>query len=109
MLEVLTKEQLGKKRICFGNKKENHFYLQSRLEKGYPKLVSKEGVFQLFLVLSGGSDIRESMKILVWPCGYTMLWLKFGYNMSSCSVYVMPCQIKLSVEPEIKTVTLMII
>ena len=70
MLEVLTKAKLGRKRICFGNKKRDHVYVQSRLEEEYPKLVNLKGVFQLFRALSGGSGVRELTKIPVGPCGY---------------------------------------
>ena len=41
MLEILTKAKLGRKRICFGNKKGDHVYVQSRLEEEYPKLVDR--------------------------------------------------------------------
>ena len=94
-LEVLTKAKLDQKRICFGNKKVDHVNLKK--------------VFQLFRVLSGGGGVRELTKIPVGQCGYLIPWLKFDCNISSCCVYVVPCQMKLSVEAEIKSVTVMIV
>ena len=41
MLEILRKAKLGRKRICFGNKKGDHVYVQSRLEEEYAKLVNR--------------------------------------------------------------------
>ena len=62
--------------------------------------------FQLFRALSGRNSVRELSKIPVEPCGYTIPWLKFDCNISSCCVYVVPYQIKPS---EIKAVTVMIV
>ena len=108
-LEVLTKAKLGRKRICFGNKKKYHVYVQSKLEEEYRRLLNLKGVFQLIRELSGGSGVRELTKIPVGPCGYTIPWLNFDCNISSYCVYVVPSQMKLSVEPEIKAVTVMIV
>ena len=41
MLEILTKAKLSWKRICFGKKKGDHVYVQSRPEEEYPKLVNR--------------------------------------------------------------------
>ena len=35
MLEIVTKAKLDWKRICFGNKKGDHVYVQSRSEEEY--------------------------------------------------------------------------
>ena len=67
------------------------------------------GAFQLFRVLSGESDVRELAKIPVGSCGYKIPWLQLDSNISSCCMYVVPCQMKLSVQPEIKEATVMIV
>ena len=109
MLEVLTKAKLGRKIIGFRNKKGAHVYAQSWLEEEYPELVNLKGAFQLFRALSRGTGVRELIKILVGACRYTIPWLKFDCNIFSCCVYVVPCQMKFSVEPEIKGVMIMIV
>ena len=100
---------MGRERICFGNKKGNHVYVQPRLEEEYPKLVNLEDVFQLFRALRGESVVRELTKIPIGSCGYTIPWLRFDCSISSCCVYVVPCQMELSVEPKIKAVTVTIV
>ena len=93
MLVGLAKEKLDRKRICFANKKG--------LEEEYPNLVSLKGTFQLFRALSGGSCVRELAKISVGSCARTIPCLKFDCKIPSCCVYVVSCQMKLSLESEI--------
>ena len=101
MLVGLAKEKLDRKRICFANKKG--------IEEEYPNLVSLTGTFQLFRALSGGSWVRELAKIAVGPCACAIPCLKFDCNIPSCCVYVVSCQMKLSVESDIKAITVMIV
>ena len=91
ILEILTKAKLSWKRICFGNKKGDHVYVQSRLEGEYPTLVNLKDVFQLFRALSGESGVRELTKIPVGSCGYTIPWLRFDCNISSERTQICHC------------------
>lgn len=89
-LYTLSWHGLGKKRHTFESKDGDHKYLQTELEKLFPRLKAANGKFQLYRTLGGGSGRRSLHKIPMGPQGYTINWLRENIAIGSACIYVVP-------------------